>query len=124
MRSSKVELALRGLALLIAAGFIVFNIRSVISGPQLPLFIILENTAYSLLLAIPAAVYKRPISPAFLLLASAFMAGRVSRSVVTPTGELAALAIAHAPLLASLMLIALLGFATLLRMRDDEGLKA
>lgn len=104
---------LRAIAAAEAAFFILFDIKTVVSGPELPPFILAENLVYAVLLGLPALLYKEPYSPAVIGLTAAFAAGRVSRSVVTATGDLAPLAAAHAPLLVSLAVIAVLAIAVM-----------
>ncbi|BAN89551.1 hypothetical protein [Aeropyrum camini] len=105
---NKGDMAARALAILLALGFVAFDLNSLLSGPRIPVFILVENLAYAVLLAAPAIVYRSPASPTVIALASAFAAGRVSRSVVTSTGTLGDLAIPHFPLLLALTVLALM----------------
>ncbi len=85
---------------------------------SLPGFVVLINIAlaagYALALYLHAAQSRGYVYTASL---AWFNAGRVSRSVVTPEGELAELALQHIPLLA---LIAATGVAAALRAVQEE----
>ncbi len=76
----------------------------------LPRFLVGENLVYALLygIALVGLVRGWSGSPILLVGLSGFNAGRVSRSIITPTGELSSMALDHIPLLILLILILLL----------------
>jgi hypothetical protein len=108
------------LALLLAvttASYLAINVLLV--GVGAPLFLLLENTAYAVLYAIGLlAMMRSRIGSAYYVAALAwFNTGRVSRTIITPRGELGPLAAEHIPLLTLLASIALL--STLLAYRGQ-----
>lgn len=85
---------LQPLLLILIAGYIGINFFA-----DLPLFLVGENLVYAALYALGfLKLNKRPVI-IFLVVLSAFNAGRVSRSVLEPSGELAPIAMGHLPLL-------------------------
>ncbi len=100
-------IALEVLLAILIVGYIVINFTA-----DLPRFLVGENLllagAYILLAVL---VYTRGGAWYYALSAIAsFNAGRVSRSIVTPEGELAELAKEHVPLLSLILLVAVLAF--------------
>ena len=76
----------------------------------LPRFLVAENIVLAVAYAAALAGLLRGVEStyAYLVLLAGFNAGRVSRSIVSPTGELGRLAVEHVPLLALILLVALL----------------
>jgi hypothetical protein len=104
----KVEIALMALLIL---GYIFINF-----GADLPRFLIGENltlaTAYAILIYLILAGNRagQPLT----LFVSAFNAGRVSRSIVSPRGELGELALQHVPLLSLILLVSIISLYLIL----------
>jgi len=101
------------LSALLAAGYLGINLVT-----PLPAFLVGENIV--LASAYGAAVlllYRGDcrVLP-WLLFLSAFNVGRVSRSIVTPTGELGPLAVQHLPLLTGILLVSALTLVALIRL--------
>lgn len=104
--------ALLALMLLLTVGYVGINFTA-----DLPRFLVGENLVLAVLyMALAVALYyDRPwAAPATVLLAG-FNAGRVSRSIISPEGRVEELALAHLPLLALILLVALLALAKTLR---------
>ncbi len=101
-----------GLMILLTIGYVGINFTA-----ELPRFLVGENLLLAVLymgLAV-ALYYGRPwAAPATVLLAG-FNAGRVSRSIITPEGEVGRLALEHVPLLTVILLVAVLALARTLR---------
>ena len=100
-------IALEVLLAILIVGYIVINFTA-----DLPRFLVGENLllagAYILLAVL---VYTRGGAWYYALSAIAsFNAGRVSRSIVTPEGELAELAKEHVPLLLLILIVSVLAF--------------
>ena len=99
--------ALEALLAILIIGYITINFTA-----DLPRFLIGENLLLAgvyILLAI--LVYTRGGAWYYALSAIAsFNAGRVSRSIVTPEGELAELAKEHVPLLLLILIVSVLAF--------------
>ncbi len=100
-------IALEALLAILIVGYIVINFTA-----DLPRFLVGENLllagAYILLAVL---VYTRGGAWYYALSAIAsFNAGRVSRSIVTPEGELAELAKEHVPLLLLILIVSVLAF--------------
>ncbi len=87
----------------------------------LPGFLVAENIAWALLYAVATVLVLRGDGRAYPLLTaiSGFNAGRVSRSIVTPYGSLAPLALEHVPLL--VVITAVLGLSLVLTVRECRG---
>ena len=100
-------IALEGFLVLLVIGYIVINFVA-----DLPRFLVGENLLLAVVYLILAVlVYTRGGAWYYALsVVASFNAGRVSRSIVTPEGELADLAKEHVPLLALILLIAVLAF--------------
>ena len=98
---------------LLVAGYVGINF-----AVDLPGFLVAENIAlavgYALALYLHVARSRGYVYAASL---AWFNAGRVSRSVVTPEGQLAELALQHLPLLA---LVAATGLAAALKAVEEE----
>lgn len=98
--------------ILLAIGYIGINFAA-----ELPKFLVGENLLLAILylgLAV-ATYYERTwAAPATMLLAG-FNAGRVSRSIITPEGDVGDLALEHLPLLALILLVGVLAFLKSLR---------
>jgi len=105
----RIEVAL--IALLIAA-YIGINL-----GPDLPRFLIAENltlaAAYTavLYLILAGSQWGQPLT----ILLSAFNAGRVSRSIIGPRGEIGELALQHIPLLALILAVSIIALILTVR---------
>ncbi|MCE4625562.1 MAG: hypothetical protein F7C35_06860 [Desulfurococcales archaeon] len=86
---------------------------------DLPKFLIGENLLYATLytLTLVAIVKGRPLAQPLALLVSSFNAGRVSRSIVSPRGEIQELALQHLPLLALILAVTILSFILTLKGR-------
>lgn len=94
---------LQVLLLILIAGYIGINFFA-----DLPTFLVAENLAYAALYALGLlSLNKRPVV-ILLIVLSAFNAGRVSRSVIEPTGELAPIAMGHLPLLILILAVLVL----------------
>jgi hypothetical protein len=95
-----------GLMVILILGYIAINFVV-----DLPRFLIGENlilaVAYIFILYLILTGNNR-IGQPLLLFVSAFNAGRVSRSVITPEGEAGELAIEHIPLLVLILLISII----------------
>ncbi|MEB3860219.1 MAG: hypothetical protein LRS43_03305 [Desulfurococcales archaeon] len=99
-----------GLSILIGLTYIAFTAYSLAGGPDLPGFILAENVVYGLLLlSLPLIMGPRGIC--IVALVAAFSSGRVSRSVITPTGELSPAAADHVGILAALAALAVVSAA-------------
>ncbi|MFO7967426.1 MAG: hypothetical protein R6U44_07485 [Archaeoglobaceae archaeon] len=85
---------LQPLLLILIAGYIGINFFA-----DLPLFLVGENLVYAALYALGFLKLNKRLVIIFLVVLSAFNAGRVSRSVLEPSGELAPIAMGHLPLL-------------------------
>ncbi len=107
--ADKVLLALTAVLI---AGYIGINFAA-----DLPRFLIGENLVLAAAYAVSAYALAsgKPWAHPLLLFVSAFNAGRVSRSVVTPRGELGELAVEHIPLLAVILAVSLLSLYRLVR---------
>ncbi|MFP3908284.1 MAG: hypothetical protein ACLFVX_00345 [Archaeoglobaceae archaeon] len=101
------------LLLILIAGYIGINFFA-----DLPLFLVGENLVYAALYALGLLnMSKRPVVISLIVL-SAFNAGRVSRSVIEPTGELAPIAIGHLPLLVLILAVMFLLVRELVEKQD------
>jgi len=97
------EGAARALTGLLGALYIAFD---ALMWQSLPAFIVAENLAYGAAYLALAWRYWGP-APLAASIVAAFNAGRLSRSVLSPTGELAPLALEHAPVLLLSLAVAL-----------------
>jgi len=115
-RDGKVRI-IAAISLVLAAGYVGINLAT-----QLPLFLVGENLVYASIYGSAGILLARGrcrVLP-ILLFASSFNAGRVSRSIVTPTGSLGVLALEHVPLLTALLAVAVLSLLAVLdRFRED-----
>ncbi len=94
------NMILQILLLILIAGYIGINFFA-----DLPMFLVGENLAYAALYALGLlSLNKRPVV-SLLIVLSAFNAGRVSRSVIEPSGELAPIAMGHLPLLILILVV-------------------
>ncbi len=111
----KVGIGIRLLLVLLVAGYVGVNFMA-----NLPVFLIAENLLYAFLYAVSLYLIhlNKRYSYTLASIVAAFNAGRVSRSVITPTGELAPLALSHLPLL---LVIALVMVLSALRAARVEG---
>ncbi|MCE4601171.1 MAG: hypothetical protein F7C38_06360 [Desulfurococcales archaeon] len=91
--------------LLLVIGYVAINFLA-----DLPLFLIAENLIYAVVYAGLLYLSATGNGYAYCLISAVamFNAGRVSRSVVTPEGGLAELAVEHIPLLALILFVGLL----------------
>ncbi len=95
--------ALTLLLALLVAGYAGINVAF-----KLPAFLVAENLALASGYALGLALHLRGRGHLYTASLAWFNAGRVSRSIVSPTGELGSLAIQHLPLLALLAATAIL----------------
>ncbi len=86
---------------------------------DLPRFLIGENIFYVVLYTISlVAIYKQfDWAQAYTILVAGFNAGRVSRSIISPRGEVGELAVQHIPLLSLIIIVALLAFYLEIKVR-------
>ncbi len=77
---------------------------------DLPRFLIGENIFYVVLYTIALIAIYRQLdwAQAYTILIAGFNAGRVSRSIISPRGEIGELAVQHIPLLSLIIIIAVL----------------
>lgn len=105
------ETSILALAVAAIAGFAGINL----AVAELPPFLKAENAAVAALLS-PGAVLvlagRRALGIAIIGAVSLFYAGRVSRSVVSPTGSLVPLWEAHLPVVLLLLLAGLLSLVS------------
>lgn len=95
--------ALTMLLALLVAGYVGINLTG-----GLPAFLVGENLALAAGYALGLALHLRGRGHLYTASLAWFNAGRVSRSIVSPTGELGSLALQHLPLLALLVLVGVL----------------
>lgn len=107
---------LRALVALLALSYLGINLAA-----PLPRFLVAENIvlAAAYTAALIGLLKGMRKSSAYLVLLAGFNAGRVSRSIVSPTGELGGLAAEHVPLLALILLVALLALRETLRAMEQ-----
>jgi len=106
------------LSALLAAGYLAINLVA-----PLPAFLIGENIVLASSYGAAALILYRGdcrVLP-WLLFLSAFNAGRVSRSIITPTGELGVLAVEHVPLLTGILLVSALTLVAVLRLLSSRS---
>ncbi|MEB3789002.1 MAG: hypothetical protein GSR72_03820 [Desulfurococcales archaeon] len=86
---------------------------------DLPRFLIGENIFYVVLYTISfVAIYKQfDWAQAYTILVAGFNAGRVSRSIISPRGEVGELAVQRIPLLSLIIIVALLAFYLEIKVR-------
>ncbi len=97
------NIILKILLLILIAGYIGINFFA-----DLPLFLVGENLIFAALYSLGLLnLNKKPVIISLIVL-SAFNAGRVSRSVIEPSGELAPIAMGHLPLLILILAVMLL----------------
>ncbi|MCE4628228.1 MAG: hypothetical protein F7C34_03665 [Desulfurococcales archaeon] len=111
MRVGLVHVEAALIALLIIA-YLAINLVA-----DLPRFLIGENLALALAYAASLTLILRGYSAGqpLTLFVSAFNAGRVSRSIVSPRGEVQELALQHVPLLALILLVSIIALVVLAR---------
>ncbi len=102
----------------LAAGYVAVNPLLLTVGA--PAFLVAENLAYAVAYAalLPGVARGSPRALAAAGALAMFNAGRVSRTVVTPSGQPGPLALEHVPLLALLLLV---GALALLRLAAVKG---
>ncbi|MEM1663968.1 MAG: hypothetical protein QXT46_02340 [Pyrobaculum sp.] len=103
---------LPALLLLLSAAYIGINFVG------LPLLLVVENILLAAFYAVVAiGLWKKPSRTLYALLATvaAFNAGRVSRTIWSPTEGLGRLAVEHIPLFLYLLVISALAFRELIR---------
>ena len=90
---------------------------------DLPRFLIGENITLALLYALTLYLILRghSLGQPLALFIAAFNAGRVSRSIISPRGEVGELALQHIPLLVLILAVALLALASLARTGGEAG---
>ena len=106
-----------GIIALLIIGYIAINITA-----DLPRFLIAENIALAIAYTATLALIlkgSRAAQPTALLV-SAFNAGRVSRSIITPEGQIADLAKEHTPLLATILLVSIIALTILTTGRCNQ----
>jgi len=105
-------MALNVLMALLVIGYVGINFVA-----PIPPGLIAQNLAWAIIYLALLAAVMRGLRWAYLATAliAAFNAGRVSRSVWTPTLQLEPLALQHVPLLAVLLLVSLLSAICLTR---------
>ena len=106
------DASLAALMALLVAGYVAINFVA-----ELPKFLVGENIALAVFYLAALILHLkgyRPVYPLIVLIAG-FNAGRVSRSVVTPEGEPGRLALQHTPLLALVLIVALLALVETLK---------
>lgn len=74
---------------------------------DIPIFLMGENLTYAVLYAIGLVYLSKRYAVIFLIALTAFNAGRLSRTIIEPTGEIGSLALQHLPLL--LLILVVLG---------------
>lgn len=96
---------LRALVALLIIAYLGINLVAPLSR-----FLVVENLVLAATYtgALIGLLKKMRKASVYLVLLAGFNAGRVSRSIVSPTGELGRLAAEHVPLLALILLVALL----------------
>jgi formate/nitrite transporter FocA (FNT family) len=95
--------ALTLLLALLVASYVGINLMG-----GLPAFLVGENLALAAGYALGLALHLRGRGHLYTASLAWFNAGRVSRSIVSPAGELGSLALQHLPLLALLVLVGVL----------------
>lgn len=96
------DLALTVLIALLVLGYVGINFMA-----ELPRFLVAENLALAAAYALALALHLRGGGYLYTASLAWFNAGRVSRSIVSPTGEAGSLALEHVPLLALIAAVAL-----------------
>ena len=98
------------LIIVLIAAYIAINVFA-----DLPRFLVAENIALALAYAASLVLILRGNSAGqpLTLFVSAFNAGRVSRSIVSPRGEIQELAVQHIPLLALILLVSIIALVIL-----------
>jgi hypothetical protein len=106
-----------GWALTILTGVLVAGYIGINFTADLPRFLVVENIALAVTYTILLVAHLKGAKAAYpvFTLVAGFNAGRVSRSIVTPRGELGELAVQHIPLLALILAVALLALAKTLK---------
>lgn len=105
-------LALRGKVidaiLTVLVAFLILGYIGINFIARLPGFLIAENISLAIAYAVTLLLHLKGRGYIYTASLAWFNAGRVSRSIVEATGELAPLAYQHIPLLALILLIAIL----------------
>lgn len=107
------------IASILIAGFIAINIVV-----PLPTFLITENIFVAVAIAMGLFLVRVRVGlgSSILIFVALFYAGRISRSVVTPSGALAPMWEAHAPVTLLLVLLGILSLLMLLSRCGSGGL--
>ena len=108
----------RAITLLLAtlvAGYAGINVAF-----KLPAFLIAENLALAAGYALGLLLHMKGRGHLYIASLAWFNAGRVSRSIVSPTGELGSLALQHLPLLALLVMVGVLSTLKASCKQDDQ----
>jgi len=105
-------------ALTVLLGLLITGYVGINFAAELPAFLVAENIVLALTYAVLLAAHLKGFRAAYpiLTLVAGFNAGRVSRSIITPRGELGELAVEHVPLLALVLTAAVLALAKTLRL--------
>ena len=93
-------------------------------GAELPRFLIGENIFWATLylLGLLLLYSRRKTAYPYIVFVAAFNAGRVSRSIISPHGEIGELAVQHIPLAALLLITGLIAiFETVKKGVDREN---
>lgn len=95
----------KSISIVLIIGYVAINFVA-----PLPLFLIVENLVYSVLYAtfLVALARRDDVGALGLAALSSFNAGRVSRSIITPRGEITDMALAHMPLFILLLTLLVL----------------
>ncbi len=94
---------LRVFIALLVVGYIGINFLT-----KLPAFLMAQNITYAVLYALGLLLLKKRWGPLYLTVLAGFNAGRVSRSLISPRGEIGYLALEHIPLFTAIIIVLLL----------------
>ena len=98
------------LSVLVGLTYLAFTAYSLAGGPDLPGFLLAENVVYgALLLLLPVLLGPRGLC--LVAVVAAFSSGRVSRSLVSPSGEIMPTAGDHLGIFAALIALSLSSLA-------------
>ncbi|MCE4612404.1 MAG: hypothetical protein F7C07_01035 [Desulfurococcales archaeon] len=98
------------LSVLVGLTYLVFTAYSLAGGPDLPGFLLAENVVYgALLLSLPVLLGSRGLC--LVAVVAAFSSGRVSRSLVSPSGEVLPTAGDHVGIFAALLALSVASLA-------------
>ena len=117
MNNGFITKALQIILLLLAIGYLAINFIT-----PLPMFLMGENILYAILYTL--AFYQIAIKEnkrwlIYLTSISAFNMGRVSRTLIEPTGEIPKLSLAHVPLFSVILIVFVLSLLLSLKNLGD-----